>query len=412
MASPPLTNHVLSRSLFSLTPAAQSGSTSLFSLPSTPIGLGNVDSSLPSSSQATNMSTNSNFASPVPPGFTSLFTPPAVANDSRNIPNRPYPPQSVPLSQRGQMVTPSPYKMQPSSSSILFSSPPIYSPPSQASSAEFASPSPLDASVVRVLEYGNNDERQKGKRSATEDLALPDPKRIPLPPNMTPSSPPLVPLPFKLPSVASSSGSSYESARFDSPRTVPPPNFSPPQALNTSSKPSNVVNVNSNKSAAVVNAVAPESNKPFAPALAPLNKGLAHPSVAGNIATGNYEATSFSRPIPSEPLPLSASNTSVVLVNSAYSSYNAALTAQNLIEDNGVDKWSPDMARDMFMVESGAMATALENLSLEVNKTSSEIFELNLLMQVSVNEILLSNAALTLDNRLSKLDEFFSRVTR
>ena len=97
--------------------------------------------------------------------------------------------------------------------------------------------------------------------------------------------------------------------------------------------------------------------------------------------------------------------------SSSYSSYNAALAAQSLLEENSIDKWSPELARESFLVESGNMASALESLVSKVNETSDQLQKLNLHLQLATNETLLMSASLILDDRLDKLNDYFSRLS-
>lgn len=98
---------------------------------------------------------------------------------------------------------------------------------------------------------------------------------------------------------------------------------------------------------------------------------------------------------------------SSVAVDPAYSSYNAALKAKSLLEDNEIDKWSPELARETFSVESAKVESAVEDLIANVNHTSDLLHQLNLKLHMSSNEILLMHAAALNDDRLNKLHKYF-----
>lgn len=91
-----------------------------------------------------------------------------------------------------------------------------------------------------------------------------------------------------------------------------------------------------------------------------------------------------------------------------FSSYNAALEAQAQLEDDAADKISPEELRESFMVASGNMSSALEELVSQVTQTSDELHTLNLNLQMCNNEVLLMNATLVTDDRLRVLEEYFS----
>lgn len=113
------------------------------------------------------------------------------------------------------------------------------------------------------------------------------------------------------------------------------------------------------------------------------------------------------RPIASsEDLPLSLIKPSTV--DLTYSSYNAALAAKSLLEDNEIDKWSPEIARESFSSESGKVESAVEDLIASVTSTSDMLHQLNLKLHIAANEVLVMHAATLHDDRLSKLNKYFS----
>jgi len=94
-----------------------------------------------------------------------------------------------------------------------------------------------------------------------------------------------------------------------------------------------------------------------------------------------------------------------------FSSYNAALEAQALLEEVSSDKISPQELKESFMVASGNMSSALEELVSQVTQTSDELHLLNLNLQLCNNEVLLMNATLVTDDRLRALEEFFTKAS-
>jgi hypothetical protein len=96
--------------------------------------------------------------------------------------------------------------------------------------------------------------------------------------------------------------------------------------------------------------------------------------------------------------------------NSSYSSYNAALAAQALLEDVPEDRISVNDSRDSFVIETGAIASALESLVSCVTETADRVNMLNLNLQLANNEILLMNSSIVVDDRLRNLEEYFSRI--
>lgn len=121
--------------------------------------------------------------------------------------------------------------------------------------------------------------------------------------------------------------------------------------------------------------------------------------------------------MPPSAIPAQPSEQNVITVRTlssgtgAYSSYNAALAAQALLEDTDIDLQAPEHAREAYLLESGKMASALEDLVGSVTETSEQIHQLNLHLQMATNEMLLMNASLLVDERFASLNAFFSSLS-
>ena len=92
----------------------------------------------------------------------------------------------------------------------------------------------------------------------------------------------------------------------------------------------------------------------------------------------------------------------------SYSSYSAALAAQALLEDNAEDLICVN--KNELVLETGAMAGALEALASSMAETASTINKLNWNLQLANNEILLMNSSMIVDERMSRLEDYFLGV--
>lgn len=102
--------------------------------------------------------------------------------------------------------------------------------------------------------------------------------------------------------------------------------------------------------------------------------------------------------------------TSVRLSNPAYSSYNAALAAQAMLEESGEDDVAGGELRDRYAMEDGKLASLLEELVENLGASARDLQEMSMFMQLANNEVLLMNANLTVDDRLKDFEDSMMEV--
>ena len=388
MASPSSYNAPTPRSLFSFTPAPSNAPSSLFSL---------------SPQSETRVTFDSSIYSPISPAsaspnFFSQFAPPKAPSGSSDSAQALLYGRTHSLEQRVDMATPSPFKM-PSTNSTPFFTP--HTPPLATNNSGYESPISIGSPVSRVLQFDGPSSRQKGKRAAEDDLAPSASKRPaellePFSVSQTLQRAPTHVLPFNMPSFDTSLSQQSPLPRSAS-GTLPSPVFTTPTTPATT---------------AVQHYGFMPLPSPSAPGMAHASPSISSPSPASEpprpqLPRDPTPVRSGQRPIASsEDLPLSLIKPSTV--DLTYSSYNAALAAKSLLEDNEIDKWSPEIARESFSSESGKVESAVEDLIASVTSTSDMLHQLNLKLHIAANEVLVMHAATLHDDRLSKLNKYFS----
>lgn len=90
--------------------------------------------------------------------------------------------------------------------------------------------------------------------------------------------------------------------------------------------------------------------------------------------------------------------------SSSFSSYNAALMAQSMLEDTNSNEQPIDQIQEEFVLQTGQLASEIEEMVGNVNETSEIIEKLTLELLTANNEVLLMNANLIRDDTLNLLN--------